>query len=113
MDGYVVACFGDPGLDAARHAPDHDGSDVIVLGCAGMAGLCAEVSAALGVPVVDGVSAATLLVQSLVTSGLRTSKRDEYAAPPVKPYTGILNGFMQPAGGESRQGGVKAKEGLV
>ncbi|WP_426504792.1 aspartate/glutamate racemase family protein [Dactylosporangium sp. McL0621] len=172
VDGYVVACFGDPGLDAARelargpvvgiaeaamhaaallgrgfsivttldrtrgrawelahrytapgvcrgvHACDipvleleadphltdrvaalagraleEDGADVIVLGCAGLAGLCEEVSARLGVPVVDGVSAATVLVQSLVTLGLRTSVRAEYAPPRPKPYTGALAGF--------------------
>ncbi|MEV6300873.1 aspartate/glutamate racemase family protein [Actinoplanes sp. NPDC051861] len=80
----------------ARQALDDDGSDVIVLGCAGMAGLCADVSRELGVPVIDGVTAATALVQSLVTLGLRTSRRDEYAAPPVKRFSGILSGFMQP-----------------
>lgn len=94
----------------ARHALEHDDSDVIVLGCAGLAGLCAEVSAELGVPVIDGVSAATLLVQSLITLGLRTSKRDEYAPPPVKQYSGILATFMQPGPDGSRQGGVTAKE---
>jgi allantoin racemase len=96
----------------ARTALDRDGSDVIVLGCAGMAGYCAEISVALGVPVVDGVSAATLLVQSLVTLGLRTPKRGEYAPPPVKPYKGILSS-LQPHWNGSRQGGVRAKEGLV
>jgi allantoin racemase len=172
VDGYVVACFGDPGLDAARelaagpvigiaeaamhaatlvgrgfsvvttldrtrgrawdlaarYAPpgacrgvyaceipvldlesdptvlqrvvdlgrlalDRDGSDVIVLGCAGMADLCAAATAELGVPVIDGVAAATLLVQSLVTLGIATSKHGEYATPPVKAYTGMLAPF--------------------
>ncbi|MEV4517840.1 aspartate/glutamate racemase family protein [Dactylosporangium sp. NPDC049525] len=171
-DGYVIACFGDPGLDAAReladgpvvgiaeaamhaaallgrgfsvvttldrtrgrawdlaaryvapgvcrgvHACDipvleldrdpsvaervvalartalaRDGSDVIVLGCAGMADLPSEVSKRVGVPVVDGVAAATLLVQSLVTLGLSTSKRGEFAPPIPKPYTGALAAF--------------------
>ncbi|MCU1689478.1 MAG: Hydantoin racemase [Jatrophihabitantaceae bacterium] len=44
---------------------------MIVLGCAGMADFCSALSAHLGVPVIDGVSAATLMVQSLVTMGLR------------------------------------------
>jgi len=173
VDGYVIACFGDPGLEAARElaagpvvgiaeaamhaamllgrgfsvvttldrtrgrarelaarygaghacrgvygcaipvlelddpeavdrvvavgraALDRDDSDVIVLGCAGMADLCAQVSARLGVPVVDGVAAATLFVQSLVTMGLRTSVRTEYAEPPPKHYTGMLAGFSR------------------
>ncbi|GAA3452130.1 aspartate/glutamate racemase family protein [Dactylosporangium matsuzakiense] len=173
IDGYVIACFGDPGLDAARElargpvvgiaeaamhtaallgrgfsvvttldrtggrawdlaarytapgacrgvhaceipvleleadphladrvaalaglALERDGSDVIVLGCAGMAGLCAAVSDRLGVPVVDGVSAATLMVQSLVALGLRTSQRREFAAPPPKRYTGAMATFQ-------------------
>lgn len=73
--------------EACRDALDADRSDVIVLGCAGMADMCRSISAELGVPVVDGVAAATLTVQSLVTMGLRTSKRGHYAAPPTKSYS--------------------------
>jgi len=73
--------------EACREAIESDHSDAIVLGCAGMADMCGEISAELGVPVVDGVSAATLTVQSLVAMGLRTSKRGEYATPPVKRYS--------------------------
>ncbi len=36
---------------------------------------------------VDGVTAATLTVQSLVAMGLGTSKRGEFAAPLPKDYT--------------------------
>lgn len=173
VDGYVVACFGDPGLDAARElargpvvgiaeaamrtagylgrgfsvvttlgrttgrawelahrygmagfcrsvraceipvldlempgstsresitqeckrAVEDDGADVIVLGCAGMADLCRFVAEQVGVPVVDGVAAATKTVESLVGLGLRTSTRSEYAAPPAKHYAGLLDGF--------------------
>jgi allantoin racemase len=173
VDGYVIACFGDPGLDAARelasgpvvgiaeaafhaasflgrgfsvvttlsrtigrasdlvshygfsrqcrgiHAceipvleletsPDArsvitaacaaalaaDGSDAIVLGCAGMADLCSHISAAVGAPVVDGVAAGTLLVQSLITLGLRTgTSSGEFAVPDPKAYTGLLTEF--------------------
>jgi len=174
VDGYVIACFGDPGLDAARelargpvvgiaeaamhtasllgrtfsivttlsrtigrtrdlvhrygftdacagvHASDipvldleapeprrhvleacataleNDRSDVLVLGCAGMADLCGDISARLGVPVVDGVTAATKLVESLIALGLRTGKRDEYAPPGPKRYTGLLRDFTIP-----------------
>ena len=73
--------------EACREAIETDRSDAVVLGCAGMADMCGEISKELGVPVVDGVSAATLTVQSLVTMGLRTSKRGEYATPPVKNYS--------------------------
>ena len=71
---------------ACRNAVESDGSDAVVLGCAGMADMCSEISAELGVPVVDGVSAATLIVRSLVMMGLRTSSRGEYAPPPPKAY---------------------------
>ena len=80
-------------IEACRVALDRDGSDAIVLGCAGMADLCAVISAELGVPVVDGVAAATLMVQSLVTLGLRTGARGEFAPPLPKAYTGLLEGF--------------------
>jgi allantoin racemase len=161
-DGHVIACFGDPGLDAARelaagpvagiaeaamhvasfvgrgfsvvttlsrttghtwdlvrrygfgdacrgvHAceipvldvdspaaaekiaatcawvRDADGCDSIVLGCAGMTGLAASLSRGLGIPVIDGVAAATKVVESLVALGLRTSLFGEYALPPDK-----------------------------
>ena len=165
-DAYVIACFGDPGLDAARElvsAPvvgiaeaamhlaavsgrhfgvvttlsrtlgrAHDlvarygmeracvslaatgipvldledtgseavalierygaeaaagGADVIVLGCAGMADLCADLTARVGVPVVDGVAAAVGLASGMVRMGLGTSKRDEYA-PPARAFAG-------------------------
>jgi allantoin racemase len=173
VDGYVIACFGDPGLDAARelasgpvigiaeaamhaatligrsfsvvttlartaghawdlagrygferacrgvHACDipvlglddpssdalqtvagecsravaRDGCDCLVLGCAGMAEFCPELSRQAGVPVIDGVAVAAKLVESLVSLGLRTSKRQEYAAPYRKKYSGLLSEF--------------------
>ncbi|MQY24173.1 aspartate/glutamate racemase family protein [Nocardia macrotermitis] len=173
VDGYVIACFGDPGLYAARelasgpvlgiaeaamhtasllgrgfsivttlertaphaldlaerygmsrscrgvHATDipvlelddpkarnviaeechaalaRDGSDAIVLGCAGMADLCEYLTAETGVPVIDGVAAGTVMVQALVTLGLRKSGRGEFAAPPAKQYSGVLAEFTR------------------
>ncbi|SDF39701.1 allantoin racemase [Lentzea fradiae] len=168
-DGYVIACFGDPGLDAARELADGpvagiaeaamrtaaylgggfsvvttlnrttgrawdlarryglagfcrgvtacdvpvleveaavdtvvaacraavraDRSDVVVLGCAGMTEQREEIERRVGVPVVDGVQAAVLQVESLVRMGLRTSAAGEFAAPPPKPYTGLLERF--------------------
>lgn len=79
--------------EACRDALESDGSDAIVLGCAGMAELCEHISSEIGAPVVDGVAAATLFVQSLVTMGLLTGKRGEFAPPPSKAYSGLLSGF--------------------
>jgi len=94
----VLALDNDPDArkivtEACLDALYADGSDVIVLGCAGMADLCAQISAEIGVPVVDGVAAATLTVQSMVTMGLATGKRGEFAPPPPKRYSGLLEGF--------------------
>jgi allantoin racemase len=78
---------------ACTLALDADACDAIVLGCAGMTGLAAKLTADLGIPVVDGVAAAVKLAESLVALGLRTSKRDEYAPPPPKPVLGPLSGL--------------------
>ena len=97
----VLELEADPGARAriteeCRRAIVEDGSDAVVLGCAGMADLCAHISAAVGVPVVDGVAAAVKTVESLVSLGLRTGDRGEFARPPAKDYTGMLADFQMP-----------------
>ena len=57
-----------------------------MLGCAGMADFCHDVSEQVGVPVIDGVGAAVALVDAMVRLGLRTSTRSEYAPPLPKEY---------------------------
>lgn len=57
-----------------------------------------QVGRDLGLPVVDGVSAAVKLVEGLVSLGLRTSKAGGYAAPLPKPYAGEFARFA-PSGG--------------
>jgi len=153
IDAYVVACFGDPGLLAAREltrAPvigiaeaafhmatlistrfsivttlgrtgiiaehlleqygfshhcrriraaeipvldDEDGIGAIVLGCGGMANLTHAISHEVGLPVVEGVSAALKLAESLVGLGLHTSKFGDLDYPRPKPYTGKFADF--------------------
>ncbi len=80
-------------LSAAKSALAEDHSDAIVLGCAGMAGLPQHLSEQLGVPVVDGVAAATVMAEGLVRLRLRPAAHGELAPPPPKPYTGILARF--------------------
>lgn len=75
--------------DECHRALAEDGSEVIVLGCAGMAELSESIGRELGVPVVEGVTAAIKQVESLVALGLRTSKRGEFAAPLAKRYQGL------------------------
>jgi allantoin racemase len=82
--------------ELCRRVVEEDGADSVVLGCAGMADFCDEVAAAIGVPVVDGVVAGVKLIESLVALRLTTSRRDEYAPPPPKPYAGALEAFGRP-----------------
>jgi allantoin racemase len=77
----------------AREAVARDRSGAIVLGCAGMAGLCERLQQALGVPVIDGVTVAVKLVESLVQLGLGTSKAGDYALPLAKQYAGMAAPF--------------------
>lgn len=74
-----------------------DRAEAIVLGCAGMADLAADLSHEFGVPVVDGVSAAVKQAEGLVALGLSTAKRGAYATPVSKPYKGILECFAPAA----------------
>ncbi|MGV8936637.1 MAG: aspartate/glutamate racemase family protein [Allorhizobium sp.] len=70
-----------------------DRAEAIVLGCAGMADLAADLSLEFGVPVIDGVSAAVKQAEALVVLGLSTAKRGAYATPVQKPYLGLLQPF--------------------
>jgi len=65
-------------------ALETDGADAIVLGCAGMAVLAADLSDEFGCPVIEGIAAGLSLAAALAGAGLRTSKRGGYAAPRKK-----------------------------
>jgi allantoin racemase len=71
----------------ARAAVETDGAEVILLGCAGMAGLQASVAAEVDVPVVDAVWAGVVMVGALARAGAQTSKRNLYR--PVEPRPGV------------------------
>ncbi|OUS93557.1 aspartate/glutamate racemase family protein [Rhodococcus sp. NCIMB 12038] len=75
-------------VDEAEDAVREDKAEVICLGCGGMAGLDDRIRERTGVPVVDGVSAAVKLAESLVGLGLSTSKVRTYAPPRPKRITG-------------------------
>lgn len=62
-------------------AMTEDRAEAIVLGCAGMADLARALSERHGLPVVDGVAAATRLAEAMVGLGLRTSRLGGYAPP--------------------------------
>jgi allantoin racemase len=78
-------------------AKDEDRAEAIVLGCAGMADLAAELGRFAGIPVVDGVAAAVRLAEAIVGLRLTTSKVGAYASPIAKNYAGIFASFAPPA----------------
>lgn len=67
--------------DEILRAVREDRAEAVVLGCAGMADLTDWLTQETGVPVIDGVTVATRLVEALVGCGLKTSKVGAYAAP--------------------------------
>ena len=72
----------------AELAIREDKAEVICLGCGGMAGLDEQIRQRSGVPVVDGVTAAVTIAESLVRLGLSTSKIRTYATPRPKKVIG-------------------------
>jgi allantoin racemase len=90
----VLELESDPGravqaiVNAAEAAVTQDHAEVICLGCGGMAELEEKVRDRTGVPVVDGVTAAVTIAESLVRLGLSTSKVRTYARPRGKRVLG-------------------------
>ncbi|MCY4223056.1 MAG: aspartate/glutamate racemase family protein [Thiotrichales bacterium] len=76
-----------------RRALDEDGCEAIVLGCAGMVDMARALSEEFAVPVIEGVTAAVKIVESLAALGITTSKRGGYAPPRAKTYTGAFSRY--------------------
>jgi allantoin racemase len=70
-----------------------DGCGAIVLGCGGMASLARQLTQELGIPVIDGVSAAVKMIESLHALGLNTAKCGDLAYPLAKPLSGVFSGL--------------------
>ena len=81
------------GAEIARSLKE-DRAEAIVLGCAGMAELAAQLASDHGCPVIDGVSAAVKLAEMLAALGLKTSKLGSYQSGPPKKLTGPIAGLM-------------------
>ena len=79
----------------AELAVSEDRAEVICLGCGGMAGLDEQIRQRTGVPVIDGVSAAVTVAESLVRLGLSTSKVRTYSQPRPKVISGWAAKFMR------------------
>ncbi|NLL92046.1 MAG: hydrogenase expression protein HupH [Ruminococcaceae bacterium] len=61
-------------LDVGRQCVETDGAQCIVLSCLGMAGLAAQLTKELGVPVIDPAFAAVKYAELLVSIGISHSK---------------------------------------
>lgn len=68
-------------IQEGRKAVEEDGAEVLVLGCAGMGDLDDEIEKTLGVPVIDGVVSALMIVESLIRYGKKTSTVGKYKNP--------------------------------
>lgn len=71
-------------METIERAKTEDRAEAIILGCAGMSSLCERLSAATGVPVIDGVTAALKIAEALVGAGYATSKVSTYNYPRPK-----------------------------
>jgi len=72
---------------------ENDNAEAIILGCAGMADLASNLEIKHKLPVIEGISSAVVLAESLVNLKIKTSKVGSYALPRKKEYMGYLNKF--------------------
>lgn len=69
------------GLAIGRQMADEDGVEVLILGCASMAGHAARLEAELGLPVLDPLTTTLKVAEALAGLGIRHSKRGLYKRP--------------------------------
>ncbi|MEH6492010.1 aspartate/glutamate racemase family protein [Halopseudomonas sp.] len=75
-------------IEECLRAKREDNIGAIVLGCGGMADLTPQITEAVGLPIVEGVTAAVKLAEAVVGLGLGTSKFGDLAFPRPKPFSG-------------------------
>jgi allantoin racemase len=61
-------------MELSKRAKEEDGAEVIVLGCAGLAGMDRKIQEELDLPVLDGVVCALMLATGFARYGAGTSK---------------------------------------
>ena len=71
-----------------RRCVEEDGADAVILGCLGFAGMGAELTERLGVPVIDPAAALIATAESLVVQGLSHSKRSWPDPPAARRFWG-------------------------
>lgn len=71
-------------LELARKCVEEDRAEVIVLGCAGLAGYAEDIERELGAVVLDPTSVAFKVAEAMADLKLRHSKAGRFSKPPVK-----------------------------
>jgi len=71
-------------IELARKAVKEDRAEVIILGCAGLAGYSEDIERELGVVVLDPSSVALKVAEAMVDLGLHHSKVGRFSFPPAK-----------------------------
>ena len=74
------------GLNLARRMVEEDGAEVIIMGCAAMAGYSDDLERELGVPVLDPLKVSLKVTESLVDLGLTHSRVGLFAPPTPKEF---------------------------
>jgi allantoin racemase len=71
-------------LELAREAIEEEGTEVVILGCAGLAGYSEDLERELGIVVLDPSSVGLKVAEAIVDLGLAHSKVARFAFPPEK-----------------------------
>lgn len=74
-------------------ALEHDQSEAIVLGCAGMLELQQALQQKYQIPFIEGVTAAASIMQGMARLPVSTSRTNTYAKPINKNYSGLFESF--------------------
>lgn len=73
-------------LELSKQSIKEDGAEIIVLGCAGMAGYSKEIESEINIPVIDPLTVTFKIVESMVDLGLKHSKIGLFSQPPDNPF---------------------------
>lgn len=73
-------------FEEAKIAVEQDGAEVIILGCAGMAGYAPELEEKLNIKIIDPTAVALKIAEAIVDLDLTHSKIGIYATPPEKQF---------------------------
>jgi len=73
-------------MDEAKTAVETDGAEVIIMGCAGMAGYAEEIEKALNIKMLDPAAVALKTAEAMADLGLSHSKVGLFAPPPEKEF---------------------------